>query len=502
MTIEIPRCPEAMIPRKIINLSDYDEDSRLCCDCVTDQYLSAKIRAEGEKADCSFCDELRSTFSLGRIAELTEQAFSEHFERTSNEPSDWDYWRIKELDYEWDREGDQVDSVIAEIAGVDEDVAEVITKILEERHADWDLAKAGEETEFDRQSQYQRKAVDGNNRHREEWSMFERRIQNECRFLSRKSQGALDEVFAGIGHFVTRDNQPVIRKIGPATEVRTLFRARVFQSIEGLFKGLSRPDREVGPPPLGKAASGRMNAQGISVFYGALHPDTAVAEVRPPVGSHVVVAEFELLRPLRVLDISALKQILIQMSYFDPDHRPLLDRVAFLKELSGKITRPAMPEREHIDYLVTQVIADYLASEHQLDGLLYPSVQVAKDLSRERRTNIVLFHHASRTEEIQLPKGTDISVDNFALDEDGEDSEFVVFEDVPVPVMAPTNAPSDLPGWDFDPGIAWLQERPSDQRLASLRVILEQVSVHYVDAVRFSAKTMPVRRARRGPQPS
>lgn len=491
-----------MMPRKIINLSDYDEDSRLCSGCVSDHYLSAKIKSEGEEASCSFCEDLTNTFSLGRIAELTEQAFSEHFERTSDQPSDWDYVRIKELDFEWDREGDQVPYVIAEIAGVNEDVAEVITKILEDRHSDWELAKIGEEAEFDRNSHYQRKAVYSHNRHRDEWSRFERRIQNECRFLGRKSQGVLDDVFDGIGQFVTRDNQPVIREIGPASGLTTLFRARVFQSIEGMFEGLSRPDQKVGPLPPGKASSGRMNAQGISVFYGALHPDTAVAEVRPPVGSHVVVAEFELLRPLRVLDISALKQILIQLSYFDPDHRPLLERVAFLKELSGKITRPAMPEREHVDYLVTQVIADYLASEHQLDGLLYPSVQVAKDLPPKSRTNIVLFHHASRTEEIQLPKGTKISVDNFALDEDGEDSEFVVFEDVPAPVITPTNAPSEPPGLGFDPGISWLQERPSDQRIASLRVILEQVSVHYVDAVRFSTKTMHVSRARRGPQPS
>lgn len=491
-----------MMPRKIINLSDYDEDSRLCSGCVSDHYLSAKIQAEGEEASCSFCEDLTNTFSLGRIAELTEQAFSEHFERTSDRPSDWESLLIREVDFDWDREGDQVHYVIAEIAGVDEDVAEVITKILEERHSDWDLSTMAEETEFDRNSHYRRKIADAHNRHRDEWSSFERRIQNESRFFSKRSQGILDEIFSGIEKFVTRDNRAVIREIGPATDVSTLFRARVFQTTEALFKGLSRPDREVGPPPLGKAASGRMNAQGISVFYGALHPDTAVAEVRPPVGSHVVVAEFELLRPLRVLDISALKQILVQMSYFDPDHRPLLERVAFLKELSGKITRPAMPEREHVDYLVTQVIADYLASEHQLDGLLYPSVQVAKDLPPKSRTNIVLFHHASRTEEIQLPKGTDISVDNFALDEDGEDSEFVVFEDVPAPVMTPTNAPSDPLGLGLDPGISWLQGRPSDQRLASLRVILEQVSVHYVDAVRFSAKMMPVRRARRGPQPS
>ena len=39
-----------------------------------------------------------------------------------------------------------------------------------------------------------------------------------------------------------------------------------------------------------------MNAQGIAVFYGAGDVETALAEVRPPVGSRVVTAEFEIIR--------------------------------------------------------------------------------------------------------------------------------------------------------------------------------------------------------------
>ncbi len=49
-----------------------------------------------------------------------------------------------------------------------------------------------------------------------------------------------------------------------------------------------------------------MNAPGISVFYGALDEATCIAEARAPVGSHVVVAKFHLLRPVRLLDFDAL----------------------------------------------------------------------------------------------------------------------------------------------------------------------------------------------------
>ena len=41
------------------------------------------------------------------------------------------------------------------------------------------------------------------------------------------------------------------------------------------------------------------------------------------------------------------------------------------------MTAPVMPDDEPLEYLVTQTIADYLATrtEPALDGILYPSAQ-------------------------------------------------------------------------------------------------------------------------------
>lgn len=493
----IEQAQRIQMPRRIINVNDFDEDSRLCCGCVTDHYLREKIRKDGEEYDCSFCDDFGPTFSLEEVAELVEQAFSEHFERTSTEPSDWDYFRIKEMDYEWDREGDQVHYVISEIAGIDEDVAEVVARLLAERHSDWDMAAMGEETEFHRESHYVPKAISGYNQLHRQWTIVEHQLQTESRYLNRSFLEMMDRVFPGIENFQTREGASVIENIGPSSETRTLYRARVFQTEESLTKALSRPDLEVGPPPIGQAAAGRMNASGISVFYGALVPSTAIAEVRPPVGSDVVVATFEITRPLRVLNLAALRQIMIRKSYFDPDCRPLQERVAFLEILGNKMTRPVMPEREHADYLVTQVIADYLASAHQLDGILYPSVQVAADLPAANRTNVVLFHRASRVERIEIPQGTEISVDWHRCDDDGDDLEFWVRENVPAPTPSPTNDRIDPLGLNTNPQAF---ERFRDHRQDSLRLLIDAVSVHHVDAVHFATDERPVRRLRIGPQ--
>jgi len=64
-----------------------------------------------------------------------------------------------------------------------------------------------------------------------------------------------------------------------------------------------------------------------------------------------------------------------------------------------------MPDDAPLEYLITQVIAEYLAVHHQLDGMLYNSVQ-----ADEKRANIVLFPHATAAEPIAWPKGMKVEL--------------------------------------------------------------------------------------------
>ena len=104
-----------------------------------------------------------------------------------------------------------------------------------------------------------------------------------------------------------------------------------------------------------------------------------------------MVGRFTLLRPLRLLDVEALKSVFIRGSIFDGAYIRKLEQAKFLGRLSDRITRPVMPSDEPSDYLVTQAIADYLASEVRLDGIVYPSAQAGGE-----RKNVVLFNHAAR----------------------------------------------------------------------------------------------------------
>lgn len=100
--------------------------------------------------------------------------------------------------------------------------------------------------------------------------------------------------------------------------------------------------------------------------------------MRPPVGSYVAVAEFTLLRTVRLLDLSSLKGLAVNgFSRFDPEYLLRYERSSFIQNLSRKLVMPVVPELEETNYLLTQAIADYLSTfEHcELDGILFASAQ-------------------------------------------------------------------------------------------------------------------------------
>ena len=120
-----------------------------------------------------------------------------------------------------------------------------------------------------------------------------------------------------------------------------------------------------------------MNAEGIPVFYGALDERTCVAEIRAPVGSYVVLGEFELLARVSILDLTALSIPYSGVSHFDPDYTEVRSREKFLLEWVQEISRPVIPQEEAREYLASQVVADYLANrvDPRLDGMIFNSSQ-------------------------------------------------------------------------------------------------------------------------------
>lgn len=149
-----------------------------------------------------------------------------------------------------------------------------------------------------------------------------------------------------------------------------------------------------------------MNAAGITNFYASFDKDTCVAELRTAVGGQVVIGKFEIIRPVRVLDLTVLETASSSLSYFEENFRRLHAYSSFLKGFHAEIKRPVLPGQESLEYLPTQFVCEYLwrRVEPRLDAMIYGSSQLSGGAN-----NIVLFPHASDVEGYESETEVDIA---------------------------------------------------------------------------------------------
>lgn len=477
----------------MVNDDDIDtlRAKRLCHQCVGEKYLRSEVQHKGKRGQCSYCGQSLRSYTIEDIAECVKTAFEQHFRRTSDQPTYWQQAMLsdRESNYDWEREGEPVEEAIEYAAEIPEQAAQDIQAILDDEHSDFDSAAMGEETEFCPGSYYVEKET-RDDEWQEEWRFFEHSLKTEARFFSRAAAEHLASIFKGIDKMPTTDGRFLVIDAGPQKTVNEIFRSRVFQSQEKLKEALCRPDLHLGSPPSVLAIAGRMNATGISVFYGTTKPDLAIAEVRPPVGGRVAIARFDIVRPLRLLDLAALSAVIEEGSVFDPGWAARLERATFLRSLSQRMTMPVMPDDEALDYLPTQAIADFLATENDfvLDGIVFPSVQAAGD-----GLNIVLFHKAARVEAIEIPEKTEIEASTGQMSEDGWEVDYSVFERVPS--EKPVNEKDDEDRRTDFTADAY-SAHGSDFRDITLRIDLKSVKVHVVSRVKFESDARDVQRYR------
>lgn len=419
------------------------------------------------------------------MAELVETAFDQHYNRTSDQPTALQSLMLsdKESDYDWERDGEQTADAIMNAADISTAAAKDIQLILEDKYWDYESAKSGEETEFSEDAYYEEKRT-SDYAWQEEWRSFEKSLKTEARFFSQAAASHLTNVFDGIDKKRTREGRPLLRVVGPGTDFSTVYRARVFQSEESLKKALVQPDLHLGPPPASLARAGRMNAHGISVFYGATDSMTALSEIRPPVGSQVLIAQFEIIRPLRLLDLTAVSSVRSYGSVFDPEFASRLEQEMFLRSLSKRMTQPVMPDDEAFEYLATQAVADFLATgvDVTLDGIIFPSVQTAGG-----GMNIVLFHKAARVETLSVSHIVDTSATTGHFEEDGWVTEYEVTEWVPPSSESKgtERIKESHKGGLLAPFNEFEQPDDPDGREASLHIITGSIRVHVIHRVDF-----------------
>ena len=433
------------------------ELNRICAACIKEPYLRSIVASAGAAANCQYCGKTVPTVVLEELVDRCEHVIETFYEPTSLE----DYVVI----YGRTPRGYSLQEVIEELLEADEAVLDDLTQSLVDRWFDWDSHehRYGDDPHFVEKSRLLSNLG-------VEWRKMEASLRSEARIVNPKVNAILERIFGPLLNYRTASGIGVIVDAGPDTGLSRLYRARVFQSLVELETALYHPSREAGPPPSDVARAGRMNARGVSVLYGASIPEIAEAEVRPPVGSHVLVGAFNIIRKLKLLDLDKLEELVLDpnTSLFDPSTEEAIGRNNFLRTLSSRMVMPVMPEHEDDGYLITQAIADFLAThpDLDLDGIVFRSVQYQITEAQHGR-NVVLFNKASRVTSSGKDEAPTSYAQLFETDEDGEHWH------PEIRVMHPDDRPQ-APHWFNE-----------DERAETLEIDLDALEVREVKGINF-----------------
>lgn len=459
--------------------------------CIGEEFLREHLIQVNRVRDCSYCNSTKiQSLELSDLAYWVHSVLQEHFNMTSPEPEGVDLLEAK-LGC-WEQPGEPVTNIIMNLIDSSESLAEDIRNYLSE-----DFDPVGEDAMIENciyadDSYYEEKKIDTYD-FQQSWDSFRQEILSKNRFFNQQAKAELEHLFEGIAQLVTHEDDLVVRIFNHKD---VFYRARVAKTEQEVKQILQHAPSSLGPPPGELANGGRMNAEGISVFYGATDLQTCIAEVRAPVGSYVVSGSFSPLRDLRILDLTRLEKVYLKGSLFDDDYSKSLSRVDFLKRLQSELSQPVMPGFESRDYLPTQVIADYLGthSEMNLDGVIFSSSQISNRageevIEKDGGKNVVLFSHACLLEPYNLPKGASIDVLLINSDPDDSSKEFFIREK-----LQATQPQQESGSIERDNFFGYLHPLDEPEQLeiegvADLSLDMKSISVCVVEGVSY--KTLP-----------
>lgn len=444
-------------------MAGVDEVPRYVCHkCVGDLVMKAEIQKVGRVHACHFCGRSRKSIRLRDLADRVDDVYRQIVVMAEETPVfDDDSDRVR-----WEADGENPKDIVRDMLECEEDLAEAVVGRLSKKH-EWSVHRDGETDWYDDSSFVYEIHIPRDPQFRETWNDFCESVKHHRRFFNPSARVHLDEILGAALSGGWPGSESPVRMIGGPddAEHRHVYRARPANGIESRRRIYSAPARELGAPPRSAASPGRMNAAGISVFYGAFDAQTCIAETRVPVGGGAVVGRFDILRPLRILDMRAFDRRAWGGSVFHPQFIRNHAHVAFLREFHAEIRRPVLPNTETLEYLPTQVMAEYLAAMVQppIDGILYSSVQ-------SEGVNIAIFPHACSV----VPDEDPVSEDRVSVgyDEDGEEIVRII------PLPDGTEAADVDMGWGVDPLSDFAAPAPS------LR--LEGMSVMHVKAVSYT----------------
>lgn len=341
-------------------------DGAICLAHVIDAALASDLEDEVTPGDCVLC---------GAVAEKPTAVSVESLMSTLMDSFRYFFKTSAELP--WDNEdgnyiGPQLDTheAIYELAAdafepaVLDDALELVSRAIgdENEWTTWGAAADTDDLDY-------------------AWMQFAETVTYESRFVFFDGGPHRDPAL----RFLRRLREYLNEKNGLVVSLpqgTAVYRGRLCENPGAI----PRTARDLGPAPRGRAAANRMSPQGISLFYASADAATAVAEIAGHgVDPLAMVGRFVTTLDLTVLDLTAPPAM---PSPFDRERRREFRMLSFLGSFVSAITTPVIPDgRQHVEYVPTQVVTEYLrrVAARGLDGIVLPSVQTG------RQTYVLFF---------------------------------------------------------------------------------------------------------------
>jgi len=320
----------------------------VCPECVADAALRDFVAANVDSTECSFCE--RSSES--QIAADTDTVLTYMSDCLKRE------WSRAIDEYLHDAESST--GYAGTCYGIEE-VLEGEALIFANEDAERFVYEAFGETQW---APRDFAAVNPGEALRFGWADLVQTVKHDQRFFFLLNEEQRDE---GPGVPI-RHGRAMLEQLGELIQryglVRELGKGALIYRCRP-HKAQERPQtaEELGAPPPEKASQSRMSPAGIAMLYAADEASTALAETiayRRADQTSATVATFELRTACRIADLTQLPPV---PSIFDPaeETTELRHELGFLHGFRRDVSGPVDHDgREHIDYVPTQVVAEYL----------------------------------------------------------------------------------------------------------------------------------------------
>ena len=336
-----------------------DVQETICMSHIADASLSAMLRSEMTEGSCSYCarleTEARDAFAVPMGAVATQ--VWEVMNWLHQECTPMDAWNIPAYETSWVVNHCTPDTFAPE---VERDVRATLLKAMPFPEM-WEPARAYYDYQLS-------------------WKTFTETVKYGSRFIFTSGlptrPGAENEPPTTLARFLegllAYVQDDMILTVPKGTKV---YRGRMTEDVRQLREKVeANLAEELGPAPNGRAAAGRLNAQGVGLFYAADDLKTAVAEIAlHSLHANALVGAFETQRPLIVLDFTRKPR---NPSPHVEEERQRFLFARFMDDFLEFLTRPVILDgRERIDYTPTQIIAEYLrwVPDLHIDGIAWPS---------------------------------------------------------------------------------------------------------------------------------